>query len=264
MENNIKTQIEKLDEICPLVKGYKNSKRLVRSKFFEDIQTELQAYLLGFYVADGSLNEERNTISVSIAEQDKEIIELYKNISPEARCTIYKERTLIGPKGKEIHGQPMIRIDISNKKLGNSLVQLGYGQRKTYKEMHLPDLPDCLIWHFIRGYFDGDGYFTMSCRKPNPKNREVNYRIAVTVGMVSKTKTLLVEIKNFLFKYGFDAKIYDIGGYYRLEICAKQAVKDLYTFLYKTSNFKLSRKYNKYNYYVNTEESQIIADLRNA
>lgn len=34
--------------------------------------------------------------------------------------------------------------------------------------------------------------------------------------------------------------------------------------LYNDSNFYLKRKFEKFNYYVNTEVSQIIADHRNA
>ena len=45
---DIEKQIEILNNICPLEKGYVSSKRLVRQNFFENIQTEIQAYLLGF------------------------------------------------------------------------------------------------------------------------------------------------------------------------------------------------------------------------
>lgn len=264
MENNIKTQIEKLDEICPLVKGYKNSKRLVRVNFFENIETELQAYLLGFHVADGSFNEKRSTFTIRISEIDKEVIEWYKYISPDAYYKRIGVRKFIGPSGKEIVGQPSVRLDISNKKIGESLIKLGYGQNKTYKEMFLPELPDELLWHFIRGYFDGDGCFMLYCRKPNVKNRSKNFRIVAKVEWVSKTKSLLIDIQNFLLKYGISSHLYNPKDCYRLMISSKSCVKKLYEFLYKDSNFRMSRKYNKYNYYVNTEESQIITDLRNA
>ena len=51
----IQKQKELLNKICPLKKGYVNSRREVRVDFFNNIQTEIQAYLLGFYVADGSI-----------------------------------------------------------------------------------------------------------------------------------------------------------------------------------------------------------------
>lgn len=180
-KNEIQKQIEVLDEICPLEKGHHASKRLVRQKFFEDIQTELQAYLLGFYVADGSFNEKRNTFTIKVTESDREIPELYKYISPEARFTIDKPFTMIGTSGKEIHVKSAARIDIANKRLGKSIVDFGYGQRKTYKELHFPNIPNHLLRHFIRGYFDGDGSFMLYVREPNRKNREKNPIIKVKV-----------------------------------------------------------------------------------
>jgi len=62
------------------------SKRRVRHTFFTNIETELQAYLLGFYVADGNINEKRKTFRIELQNQDSEIIYLYKDIiSPDAR-----------------------------------------------------------------------------------------------------------------------------------------------------------------------------------
>ena len=40
------------------------SKRSIRHDFFSEIKTELQAYLLGFYAADGSINEKRKTLRI--------------------------------------------------------------------------------------------------------------------------------------------------------------------------------------------------------
>lgn len=44
----------------------------------------------------------------------------------------------------------------------------------------------------------------------------------------------------------------------------KEEIKKLYLLFYKDSYFYLSRKFNKFGYYVNTEVSQLIADHRNA
>ena len=175
---NIEEQINILNKNCPLEKGYVNSKRLVRQNFFNHISTEIQAYLLGFYIADGSLNEKRNTVRIKVTESDKAIVDIYaKYICPDARNIINQEFDMIGTTGKTIHIKNSAQIDICNKNLSNSLILLGYGERKTYKDLHLPNLPENLMWHFIRGYFDGDGCFTFGIRKPNTSNRELNYRV---------------------------------------------------------------------------------------
>ena len=263
-KNEIQKQIEVLDEICPLEKGHHASKRLVRQKFFENIQTELQAYLLGFYVADGSFNEKRNTFTIKVTESDREIPELYKYISPEARFTIDKPFTMIGTSGKEIHVKSAARIDIANKRLGKSIVDLGYGQRKTYKELHFPNIPNHLLRHFIRGYFDGDGSFMLYVREPNRKNREKNPIIRVKVEWTSKTKTILEELQKFLQSHEITSYMYEQRDAYRLAVHRRELVKKIYKIFYEDCHFCLGRKKIKFDYYVNTEESQIIADLRNA
>ena len=50
---------------------------------------------------------------------------------------------------------------------------------------------------------------------------------------------------------------------YQLSV-PKTQLKKLYNLFYNDSNFYLSRKFNKFTYYVNTEETQLIAELRNA
>lgn len=265
METN--KQIEVLNIICPLKIGYKNSKREIRINFFTNIQTEIQAYLLGFYVADGSLNLKRNTIRIKINEKDKEIIDLYqKFISPSARIRKNKSFTMIGTKNKPITVNPTYQIDISNKKISEDLSLLGFGERKTYKELSIPKLNNKLVWHFIRGYFDGDGCIMCSIRNPNKKNRERNFRATLRVQWTSKTKQLLSEVQIFLFKQSINSTIsyrHD-RDVYTLTICSKDSVNKFFKELYSNSNFYLKRKFSKFNYYVNTEVTQLIAEHCNA
>ena len=51
---------------------------------------------------------------------------------------------------------------------------------------------------------------------------------------------------------------------YRISTSSREEIKKLYLLFYKDSYFYLSRKFNKFDYYVNTEVSQLIADHRNA
>lgn len=50
----IEQQIEYLDTHCPFY-TYHTSKGPTRHDFFREINTEIQAYLLGFYAADGTI-----------------------------------------------------------------------------------------------------------------------------------------------------------------------------------------------------------------
>lgn len=258
-------QLEIINESCPL---YKNgtSKRELRHDFFKNIETELQAYLLGFHAADGSINLERYTLRVKVTKTDSEIIDLFKDsISPEAYTRdVNGFNTII--REKEVTTKTAHEVGIASKILINDIIKYGYGPNKTYCELSLPNINDELIRHFIRGYFDGDGSIIGGVRKPNPKNREVNYRVNRTFNIDSKKQNILIEIQSFFSKHNIKTNIQYItrDDMYRLCTSSKEEVEKIFHLLYDNSNFWLNRKFNKFNYYVNTEVSQIITDHCNA
>lgn len=258
-------QLEIINKTCPL---YKNgtSKRSLRHNFFKDIKTELQAYLLGFHAADGSIDLKRHTLRVKLTEQDSEIIDLFKeSISPEAHTRRVKGFDSI-IREKMTTTKTSFEVNISSKVLINDIIELGFGPNKTYKELHLPDINPELIRHFIRGYFDGDGMITGSVRKANPNNREKNPRVTSSIQIESKTITLLEEIQAWMLKEGVKVNINYIkrDNLHRLISSSRVEIKKIFHILYDNSSFYLQRKFNKFNYYVNTEVSQIITDHRNA
>lgn len=258
-------QIEILDKECPLFIN-SPSKRSLRHNFFKNIKTEIQAYLLGFHAADGSVNNKRNTLRVKVTKKDSEIINLFKEfISPEAYTRDVKGfNTVI--REKEVITKSASEINIASKCIVEDLNNFGFGERKTYKELKLPKIEESLLRHFIRGYFDGDGSFVTSIRKPNINNREKNYRVTASFSIESKKENILLEIKQFLSKFEINVNINYIkrDDMFRLVTSSKDNVNKLFHLLYDEANFYLNRKFNKFNYYVNTEVSQIIADHRNA
>ena len=258
-------QIKTIEQLCPM---YKNgtSKRLLRHEFFREIKTEIQAYLLGFHAADGSINNERSTLRIKVTKTDSEIINLFQEfISPNAHI-----RDVNGFKStireKEVTTKTANEISIASKILTTDLSNFGFGQNKTYNELHIPNISEDLIRHFLRGYFDGDGSFIGSIRKPNPNNREKNYRVSRAFNIDSKTKSILEDIQKYLEKQGIKVNINYItrDDMYRLVTSSESEIKKLFNLLYDDSNFYLKRKFNKFNYYVNTEVSQIITDHCNA
>lgn len=104
---NKEEQIKILDKICPLRKG-QTTQRRIRHEFFQSIETEIQAYLLGFHVADGCVDDPKCMLRVELTETDVEIVQLFKDyVGPDATMYCKKARITKNPhNGKEIHIKP--------------------------------------------------------------------------------------------------------------------------------------------------------------
>lgn len=258
-------QLQFIEDNYPLYTNHL-SKRRIRHDFFKEIRTELQAYLLGFYAADGSVDEKRKTLRVQLADKDSEIVYLFKDIiSPDARLFSInpKEENII--REKVINGHGSTGVDITSAILVQDLVNLGIGYKKTYLELKIPQITKELIPHFIRGYFDGDGSIIGQYVKADPKtNRQERIRRYFTI--ISKNNSILLEFKEFFEENNINVNINYLkrDDMWRMSTSSKKEVEKIFNLLYKNSNFYLIRKFDKFNYYVNTEVSQLIADHRNA
>ena len=243
------------------------SKRLIRHNFFSKIETELQAYLLGFIYSDGCINIQRHTLSIHINDIDSELFELFKIISPDAYTKQeeeYESKALV--RGHTVRNKSSIRLAISSKILIEDLIKLGVCERKTYENLHIPEMNPNIIGSFIRGYFDGDGCFTWHVSAPNLNNRERNWRIKMAWQIDSKTQTLLTEFQKWFETQGVTLNINYIkrDNMYRLCTTSKKTFNKIYDLIFKKAQYSLSRKINKINHYVNTEVTQLIAEYRNA
>lgn len=256
-------QIKLIEEKYPLYKGAR-AKRSVRHDFFANIETELQAYMLGFYAADGNINEKRKTLRIHLKADDVCNVYLFKDIiSPDARIINVKPHLVHARNHMIVQAHESIGVEINSSKICNNLVNLGFGYNKTYSDLHLPNIDKSLIRHFIRGYFDGDGSICVKAYKD--KNRK-NPRVYVNFSITSKTNAILNDIKDILNMINIHSSLY-IARRDNVFVLSCRGLNDciqLYHYLYDDSNFYLPRKYNIFDYYANTEKSQIITDLYKA
>lgn len=231
--------------------------------FFENVDSEIKAYLFGFYVADGNVNEKRKTFRISITESDKEIIDLFRtHISPSSRVYYHSPYKVKGRNNKEYIGKPKLSYDVNSSKLVKSLVNMGYGYNKTYLHLNLPELSDELMIHFIRGYFDGDGWVT-SWKAVEKGKKD---RIRCSIGICNKYDDLLVDIINFFKKFDilFKLNYMKRDDMYRIVCQRKDSINKFYNLIYKDSHYFLTRKKEKLENYVNTEILQKTAGDCNA
>ncbi len=140
--------------ILNYLKKYNIKRRLRRdlfnSEYFKYINSEDKAYFLGFLFADGSIVGN----SLKWKSIDKEILIKFK-IFLESKNKInyikeYNEYSL------QI-ASPILRIDLE---------KLNFIPNKTFR-LKMPKIKNKLLFHFIRGYFDGDGCIYSQSQKGN-------------------------------------------------------------------------------------------------
>ena len=259
---NKKEQIKFIEDNYPLTTNHISNRR-IRHDIFSKIETELQAYLLGFYAADGNINEKRKTFRIHLQKQDSELVYLYKDIiSPDARTFTVEEHKTTGRNGQEVNANESFGVDITSAKLCTDLVNLGIGYNKSYNDLHIPEIPESLVRHFIRGYFDGDGCITIWLSKEKGKSDRVRGKFDIC----AKSASILNEFIKFFATHDIKINLNYLkrDDMYRITTSSKKELEKIYNMLYKDSNFYLSRKFNKFDHYVNTEVTQLIAEYRNA
>lgn len=147
------------------------NKKEHNSSYFKSIDSEVKAYILGYIVADGSIEESTRKDRPSklirlrfgcVSEDDWILRLIQKEIAPFNKLRYYQ------PKIKN-HKQNTI-LQICDKELVNDLRSLYDIQpRKTYNDKFtFPKINNKYKRDFIRGFIDGDGsigrhHFSMIC-----------------------------------------------------------------------------------------------------
>lgn len=129
-----------------------NQKYSYNESAFEIIDTEQKAYWLGFLYADGCIRViGTKSLSLVLSAKDKEHLEKFRDfISPEN--IIRDEITKLGS-----NEYSTVRLHVTNSKIVDDLIDKGCVPEKTFIIEFPQNIPQELIRHFIRGYFDGDG-----------------------------------------------------------------------------------------------------------
>ena len=207
-------------------------KYLYNQNIFEIIDTEEKAYWLGFLYADGYNSVDHNCVELALAEYDYEhLIKFRKFIGDESIKIQYKKHT---------HAY---KIAISSKKISNDLSKLGCVQTKSLiltfptKEQ----VPENLIHHFMRGYFDGDGSIIAYNSKQYPRFSVLGTPEFLDVYEKYILKELNRDKGNKRGKrHDWSDRTEDI------QYSGIDQVQKIYNFLYKDATIYLDRKFEKF------------------
>lgn len=213
-----------------------NTKRKyeINEHCFDIIDEEWKAYFLGLFYADGCIT--KNTARISLIKNDEHILKtLNEFIHPNKPLSNKKEKYFVGISGKQYVAHSQSTLDISNKHINNRLRELGLFERKSLT-LQFPTyqmIPENLMSHFIRGYFDGDG-----CIQKRKWGQRF-YIISSYDFCNSFQKWLMENLK-------IESKKHSTGKVCRVEIYDKKDIHALYHFLYDSASIYLTRKYLKF------------------
>lgn len=196
--------------------------------FFEKIDNELNAYWLGFLYADGCILPKREygeqEFKLQLSIKDEEILHKYKE-DLQSTYPIRYDRS-------KSHCTQVI-CSYRSQKTVEDLKKLGCVERKSLI-LNFPNeeqVPNSLIYHFIRGYFDGDGSITY-----NGKSAGISF-----IGTESFIKTLSTYFKGgsvYPDKRKTNSWYYNLGGNFQ--------VIQAYHLMYDNATRYLQRKYLKF------------------
>ncbi len=193
----------------------------IKHDYFEKIDNQNKAYVLGMMYSDGNVRKNRNMLQLCLQKRDVEILDFIKSeISPITK--VYTDR------------ENYLRIALSSKKLKEDIIKLGCIPDKTHF-LTFPteqQVPKELLPHFIRGYFDGDGSVGRH-----------------TISFTGKD-TFLLEIHKY-FELEKSIRFYirhpERNNNISTSFYTGKQMYKITRIIYKDANFFLKRKFNKIN-----------------
>lgn len=209
--------------------AHEYQKKGINEQYFDNIDNQNKAYILGFLFADGcnymyGKNTKEYQIHINLKVDDAYILDAIRDrIEIERKVRIYKRKS---------DGREYAKLEIKNKHISLRLAELGVVQNKTFVTKFPEYLREELIPHFIRGLMDGDG-----CIAKNLK----------TVQFAGSHDMMCGLVKQFEKYLGFTAHIVDIKhspGISSVAVAKLENKIRLLHWLYDDADLKLERKYD--------------------
>ena len=223
------------------------SKYTYNKEYFNNIDTPDKAYWFGFVCADGCITRYHKNdhlwsmgLELTLQSDDKPHLEKYRR-ALRANVPIQDRTLRLKATGKE-YGACRCTIACTN--MCKALIRNGCTPSKSLTLQFPTDdvVPPELIWHFVRGYFDGDGLFK---QYNGAHQKHTVFSLSGTQPFLSKLADLFqacgVSITDKAIKSG-KSQIYELRLYGIANI--KKALDLIYA--HSTDETRLDRKYETY------------------
>ena len=203
---------------------FKARKYSVDENFFENIDTEYKAYILGFIVADGHVSD--HSIVIALNEKDIDILEKIKIAMKSTHVIKYFIKD-----NKYKH----VVLKINSIKLVAQLRRFGILKNKSTTMGNVMQyVPSKYQISFLRGYFDGDG--------------NIFYGVTYSSGTkyiitVIGTEEFLKTSFNKIFETNCKIAKYKSCNMYSWKISKKSQVDSFLDIIYQDASIYLNRKY---------------------
>lgn len=200
--------------------------------FFETINTEEKAYLLGWLIADGYVIYPKGKTNpfwgISVQTSDKYILEKFKEIVGVEKTIVDAKRFRPNKKTKYTYESELV---IVSKKMVEDLAKYDIVPRKCKTVTFPSNIDNDLIPHIIRGIFDGDG-----CISGRSVSFVGNKFVMSTIQEILENKICLNKVK--IGHKGNET--------FSLAFSSKQNVKDFYHYIYDNATIYLTRKKERF------------------
>lgn len=215
---------------------YHSYKYYLNNQYFSSINNEWKSYWLGFLYADGCVrikdknNKKLNTLEIGLKASDYNHLQKFLNSIQSNNIIKFRNIKF----NNKIYQS--CKVVICNEQICKDLIQLGCVPNKS-NILTFPSnkqVPQNLIRHFIRGYFDGDGSISININKK-----------MTCLGFVG-TADVLNNIQQ-IFIQNLDVSYHKIyrkpnQKAFTLNYSKHSDIEKIYNFLYRNCNIYLDRK----------------------
>lgn len=201
---------------------------------FDAINTEQQAYWLGFIFADGYIYDKTKGknheygFNITLKDVDIEHLNKFcKFIQADLSCIK--------------HYGNLVSVSIVNKHLFDSLYALGCTPCKSLT-VKFPDIREDLLFDFIEGIFDGDGCLSLDSRKPNKIE-------SAEVSIASGSDEFISKLQEVLISYSFKVSVRQKqtkNSHINICFILSPNKEKFLRKIYLNKTIYLDRKYNKF------------------